>query len=759
MVLLLALVVGFSSLGPCGIARAGDIDVKPTPTFVGSQSCAGCHAGEHMAWRTSQHARAMQHAGADSVLGNFANSTFRHGKVVSTFYRRGDRFFVRTDGADGKLAEFEIRYTFGVAPLQQYLIEQRDGRVQALSIAWDTRPAAAGGQRWFHLYADQKVDHRDELHWTRRSQNWNFMCADCHSTDVRKNHDAGRNTFRSAWSEISVGCEACHGPGSNHVTWARGQGSDPAKGLTIDLSERARAQWTIDAVTGNATREPARARDTEIDTCAQCHSRRSQIGEGFHAGLPFQDFYRPEVLSPGLYHADGQQRDEVYTWGSFRQSRMYHAGVTCSDCHEPHGQKLRAQGNAVCATCHLPAKYDTQDHHHHPGSGAGTKCVECHMPVTTYMVIDPRHDHSLRVPRPDRTISLGTPNACNACHRENDAKWAAGFLDRWHGHKPEGFQRFAEALGAAARGAPDAGPGLVAVARDQAYPAIARASALEALARFRSRAALDVASAGLADTDPQVRRVSVGVLATLPALQRLKLLWPLLEDPVRTVRIEAAQALADAIASGSVLQRRAFDRAAAEFEAAQRFNADRPEARTALGGFYASQGRVDDAHEQWRAALALDRGFVPAYVNQADLFRAQGRESDAERTLREGLRQAPTNAALHHALGLAMVRRGAGASGLAELQRAATLAPSDLRFAYVHAVALNAAGKVKAALAEIERALKLAPDDRDLLVAAITFRRDAGDLPGARPYAERLIRRDPGDAGAAQLARSVGASP
>lgn len=701
----------------------------------------------------------MQHVSPETVLGNFANTKYRYGSVESTFFRRDGRYLVRTDGADGKLADFEIKYTFGVAPLQQYLIEFRDGRVQALSIAWDSRPAGEGGQRWFHLYPDQKVDHRDELHWTRRSQNWNFMCADCHSTDVRKNYDPAKNTFRTTWKEISVGCEACHGPGAAHVAWTRDKPHDPSKGLTVGLAERAGAHWTIDATTGNATRDHPREHDTEIDTCAQCHARRSQIAEGYHAGLPFQNFYRPTALSPGLYHADGQQRGEVYNWGSFLQSRMYHAGVTCGDCHEPHGQQLRAPGNGVCATCHLPAKYDAPTHHHHPGTGAGTRCVDCHMPPTTYMVIDPRHDHSLRIPRPELTVSQGTPNACNGCHRESDAEWAAGMVERWTGHPLRGFQRYAEAFGQAERRAAEAGPSLAAVAADRTHPAIARATALEALGPYPSRATLDAARTGLADPDALVRRASIGTLATLPATQRLSLIAPLLDDPVRTVRIEAADVLADAMASAAPSQRTAFERAAAEFEAAQRFNADRPEARAALGGFFARQGRLDDAQVQLKSALALDRGFVPAYVNLADLLRARGREAEAERVLRDGVRQAPRDGALHHALGLTLVRRGSGAQALAELKRASTLAPQDTRFAYVLAVALNSAGKTKEALAEIDRALKLHPDDRDLLIAAITFRRDAGDRIGARPHAQRLSQRYPGDPGAAQLARSVGAEP
>ena len=699
----------------------------------------------------------MQHASADTVLGNFNNAKFRYNGVESTFFQRDGKYFVRTDGADGKLADFEIQYTFGIMPLQQYLIPFPDGRMQALSIAWDSRPKEQGGQRWFHLYPNEKVDHRDELHWTKRSQNWNFMCADCHSTDVNKNYDAAADKFNTTWKEISVGCEACHGPGSAHIAWAGSKSSDASLGLTVRLNERAGVQWKEDAGSGNVVRSVPRDKDTEIDVCAQCHARRSQIADHYHAGLPFQDFYRPSLLTPDLYYADGQQRGEVYKWGSFLQSRMYHAGVTCSDCHEPHAGKLRAQGNSVCMACHQAAKYEATTHHHHAGTGAGTRCVDCHMPTTNYMVVDPRHDHSMRIPRPDLTVAQGTPNACNGCHAKNNAKWAVETMMRWYGHRPQGFQNYAGAFAFDEQGSAEAGPSLAQLAGDISQPAIARATALEDLASYPGRASVEAARSGLHDSDALVRRASAGTLAMLPPAQRLPLLAPLLDDPIRTVRTEAANTLADAMQAATPEQRAAFDRAAAEYEATQRYNFDRPEARASLGNFYARRGRFDEAKVQLRSSIALDQEFVPGYVNLADLLRAQSLDAEGERVLRDGLKHVPRSAALHHALGLALVRQGRNTQALAELQLAAILAPSDARYAYVYAVGLHSAGKMQAAIAELDRALAIRPDDRDLLVAAASFRQEKGDAAGARKYGKRLYERYPDDPDAALFARQLGA--
>jgi tetratricopeptide (TPR) repeat protein len=713
----------------------------------------------------------MQHATAETVLGNFNEARHAFQGVTSTFFKRDGRFFVRTDGPDGRLADFEIRYTFGLAPLQQYLVELPGGRLQALAVGWDTRPKEAGGQRWFRQYPDEKIDHRDELHWTRRSQNWNFMCADCHSTDLRKGYDPSGDRFDTRWAELNVGCEACHGPASNHVAWAANRGPDPTRGLTVALDQRREVTWTIDPATGNAVRSTPNERRTEVDVCAQCHSRRAQIAEGYHAGKPFLDHYLPALLEPPLYHPDGQQREEVYVWGSYLQSRMHAKGVTCSDCHEPHSQQLRAPGDAVCAQCHLPAKYATAAHHHHGEAGPGSACVDCHMPATDYMVIDPRRDHSFRVPRPDRTVTIGTPNACSGCHADRPAAWAAERIQAWTGSTPGGQQTFAEAFSAAHSGDRTAAPRLAELLADPAQPALVQASAAKALGGFAAPELPSALRAGLAHRDPLVRLGSLQALDGWAPQGYARAVVPLLGDAYRTNRIEAVRLLAGMPTEQlAAVDRVAFDSAAREYEASLAYNADRPESRTALGTFQAARGRMAEAEQSLRAAIAMDPLHVPAYVNLADVARAQGRDADAEAVLREGLAAiagsagpnapSPQAAGLYHALGLTLVRLGRNSEALDAVATAARLAPDSVRFAYVHAVALNSAGDVEGALTEIDRALALRPDDRDLLIAGALFARDAGLAPRAAEYADRLRRAYPDDPEAAALAAElVGPGP
>jgi predicted CXXCH cytochrome family protein len=681
----------------------------------------------------------MADANDQSVLGRFDGATFSYAGTTSTFSKRDGAFYLRTDGAGGRLADFLVKYTFGVYPLQQYLVEFPDGRLQVPSIAWDARPKNEGGQRWFHLYPQERITHDDELHWTRPAQNWNFMCADCHSTGLRKAYDRAADRFETRWSEISVGCEACHGPGSRHVEWAATLGSDQpasrdeAKGLNVQLDERRGSAWSINPASGNAFRSHPRATEREIQVCAQCHARRGQIAEGYEAGKPFLDHYRPALLSTPLYHADGQQRDEVYNWGSFLQSKMYAQGVTCSDCHNPHTGKVRAENNTLCAGCHLPKKYDMASHHNHAPGSAGAACVGCHMPTTSYMVVDPRHDHSLRVPRPDLSVTLGTPNACTGCHTNRTASWAASQVKGWYGHEPQGFQRFAAAFGATGSTTPNQQDQLGVIADDGTQPPIVRATAVATLDASASRAALDAVARSLRDPNALVRLGALQSLAGIPPNVRLPLVAPLLSDPLRALRIEAASLIAGVPADQlRTDERAAFERAAGEFVETQLYNADRPEARVNLGTFYGSRGDVMKAEDEFKAAIRLDPSFLPAYVNLADLLRVLGRDSDGERVVRQALEIAPRNGMLHHALGLALVRLSRTGEALRELERASVLEPENVRFAYVYAVALHSGGRVDAAIETLEKALTAHPDDINVRTALASFKQSRGPTTPAR---------------------------
>jgi len=729
------------------------------PTYVGKEQCAKCHAQEAEDWSHSDHALAMQKASDKSVLGNFNDQQFTKDGITSRFHKKDDKFYVQTDGPDGKLQDYELAYTFGYFPLQQYLVSFPNGRLQSLVLAWDSRAKDQGGQRWFHLYPNQKMPHSDPLHWTGPNQTWNYMCADCHSTNLRPNYDLAKNSYDTTWSEINVSCEQCHGPGSQHVVWARARKNSSeekaggANGLTVDLKTVSGSWWLMKPadVTMHWKGQP-RTR-TEFETCAPCHSRRRPITSHYQPGQHFLDAYVPNLLEEGVYFADGQILEEDYEYGSFVQSKMYHEGVSCSDCHDPHTGKLPPVSlNQACGKCHLLAKFGAPEHHHHKAGSAGALCVNCHMPTRTYMVVDVRRDHSFRVPRPDFSVAYGTPNACTQCHKDKPAKWASDALLKWYGPNRLREPRFVAAIDAGRRGSVTAEKQLASLITDTAQPGIARATALSLLPRYLTSVTLPAIQAALADTDALVRREAVRALESFPVRDRVGLAVPLLADPIRSVRIEAARLLAGT--SSDLLQegvKSALDRASAEFIASELATAERPESHQNLALFYAQMGRFSEAEGELQTALRLDPGSVPAMVNLADLYRMQNRDDLSQQWLEKAVAAAPNAAEPVHALGLLKVRQKQYPEALSLLAKAATLQPENVRYSYVYAVALSSSGQASKAITILEQAHKRRPSDRDVLLALITIGRDSGNSPLAIQYARHLAELSPGDPQAQQL--------
>jgi Flp pilus assembly protein TadD len=374
------------------------------------------------------------------------------------------------------------------------------------------------------------------------------------------------------------------------------------------------------------------------------------------------------------------------------------------------------------------------------------------MPARTYMVVDPRHDHGFRVPRPDLTVKLGTPNTCNACHADKPAQWAADAIAGRFGPQRKGFQTYAEAFHAVRNGRAGAAELLTRVVRDPATPSIARASALVDLGAWLSPALLPDFRRDLADPDPLVRIGALRGLERLPPQLLPELAARLLKDPVRTVRLEAVRLLARVPPRDFAAEDRiAFDQAAAEYIAAQRLNADRAEARTNLGVFFAQTGAMAAAEAEYVAAIRVEPAFIPATVNLADLYRTQQREADAERVLRQALAGNPTQAGLNHALGLLLVRLRRLPEALELLRKAAEVEPEQARYAYVYAVALDSAGRGSEAVAVLEGNQQRHPQDIDTLLALISINRTLGQSAQALGWAEKLYGIAPATPGLRQL--------
>ncbi len=701
--------------------------------YVGSTACGACHAEQLTLWTGSHHDRAMEVVNERTVAGNFNDTRFTHEGITSRFFRKAGKYFIHTQGPGGESRDFEVKYTFGIDPMQQYLLDIGGGRLQAFSVAWDTRPRATGGQRWFNLQAEENVAPGDPLHWSGPFYNWNLRCASCHSTNLRKNFDLAARTYDTTWSEIDVGCEACHGAGGKHVEWA-----------SSDKSKRADS---------NGLRASLQDARTEIETCAPCHSRRHVIAQAAQPGARYLEHYVPQLLREGLYFADGQIEDEVYVYGSFLQSKMHAAGVRCGDCHDPHSARLRVASNATCIQCHNPGgnprfptlkrrAYDDTQHHRHKTGSEAAQCVNCHMAARTYMVIDDRRDHSFRLPRPDLTEAYGVPNACNRCHAKETPKWAAAAVTKWFG-----AERPADWTGAIASGRlgrPEALPALEQLVGDTSQPAIVRATAVELLTGFGPRGT-QAALAQVGDDSALVRIAAAAALDTLPPEAR-QVGTPLLSDPVRAVRIEAARPLvAMPAAQVGPEEVRALAAALDEYRAAQGENLDTPEAHLNLGLLQLALGEVDAARHSYESAIDIGPYFLPAYINLADLYRMTGNEADAELVLQRALETDGASAAALHALGLSLVRQRRTDEGIAALAKAAQLDPEGARYAYTYAIALHSTGKPDESVAVLQAAYERHPADIDILSALVGIHRERGEIGDALLFARKLQQLVPED--------------
>ena len=704
-----------------------------TADYVGSEACGKCHEAEHHDWLGSHHEQAMQVANRSTVRGDFEGAIARYFSETVRFERRSEEFFVTALDADGNEREFPVRYTFGAVPLQQYLVETEPGRLQAFPFAWDTRDKREGGQRWFHLQPEEYIAPGHPLHWTGSEFNWNNGCADCHSTRLRKGYDRKTRRYATSFEEVSVGCEACHGPGSQHVAAVKEGREQEAGFFSRALPGQGTRVWKL---------EPGRdiavlafhAPSDELTTCAPCHSRRADLGDD---ALDFHDRYRLAALDELLYFDDGQIKDEVYVFGSFLQSKMYAAGVVCSDCHEPHTGTLRAEDNALCTRCHKASVYDRTSHTLHASGALGSLCTECHMPKRTYMVIDDRGDHRFEVPRPALSARIGAPDPCTTCHSDKSPAWAERQIGRRFASRSD--HPFAEALHAARSQSPGAEPLLIELVANGTAPALARASALLELRTLRSRALPALLMRASTDPSPIVRR-SVAVAArALPNDLRPALTTALLSDPVRSVRIEAAATLLEIDRRAwKSSDRRAFELAAAEYEAARSFGSDRGDGLVDLAHLAFVDRNPTKAEAILREALAVDPTFTAAHVNLADLYRELGRQEDSEEVLREALDVAADRATIEHALGLALVRLQRHDEALGHLRRAHTLRPEAVRFGYVLAIATFDRGRTSESLAVLRALHERYPANVEVLMLLSTYSGELGRDRDAARFAAKL---------------------
>jgi tetratricopeptide (TPR) repeat protein len=714
------------------VSSAADVD------FVGSVRCESCHQGAMVDWKQSDHYLAMAHASPASVLGDFSGVSVNFHNIESRLYQRDSEYLIETLGADQKRHEFVISYTFGHYPLQQYLVAMDGGHLQALNIAWDSRDEGEGGQRWIHLQPNEPITTESPFFWTRHLQNWNTRCAECHSTNLEKNYDVEKNTFDTKWSEINVACEACHGPGSDHVSRAESKTLGEESGL---INAGSSLKWKFGE--GESIAHPEGEKTDEyLNMCGGCHSRRAIIDD-LDSTATYHDQYQIALLDEGLYYPDGQIQDEVYVLGSFLQSKMHAKGVTCMNCHQPHTGKLILQGNNLCAQCHLSTEYDTTSHHFHPSGSEGTQCVECHMPETNYMLVDERRDHKFGVPNPAVSEKLGTPNACNGCHKGTTGAWAVGALAGWL-KEPLNTDAYSELVAAARLGDPVTTRGVIAAVADESSSAILKATLLEQLSVFPSRVSAEAAANYLMDENPLVRSGAIRSLRGAPSQLRWQLLSPLIEDPVKSVRMEVAISLSTMPSDIPLEDIGSFVSLMNEYRGSLSKSIDMPSTQTSLGILELNLGDPLKAEQAYEGALRIEPNYIPAMLNLADLYRATNREAMAVPLLQSALEVAPDSGAAQFSYGLSLVRQREYETAIPYLRAATERQDSQPRYAYVYAIALDSVSRTDEALVFLNQANKDWPNQYDLLVTEVRYMEKQGRTDGILVLISKLSQIAPG---------------
>ncbi len=708
-------------------------DVMKTALYVGGEQCQSCHAGEFNDWKKSDHNLAMQHANDSTVLGNFNNATYISDGVTNKFFKKEGKYFINTQGDDGKNHDYEVLFTFGYYPLQQYLISFPGGRMQSTRVSWNTRE-----KKWFHQYAGQKVYHKDWLHWTGNSQNWNTMCASCHSTDLQKNYDAVTDTYKTTWKDINVNCESCHGPGSNHIDFINSEvykGGERIKNSGLDY-----AKDTISQL--------------QLNTCAPCHARKADLSQAMiHLGEIMDDMI-PQVISDEFYFSDGQIKEEDYEYGSFAQSKMFHNNVRCSSCHNPHSGKLKIEGNNLCLSCHTP-KYDTPEHHFHALNTEGAQCINCHMPAKTFMGIDNRRDHSFRVPRPDQSILYETPNTCNSCHKDKTQKWAADAIVKWYG--PERKYHFSDDLAPGSLLNDKSESHLVKLLTDTSQPEIARATAVEYLGKIQTQRSADALILALNDLKPLVRYHALRSLENFNADVWKQSAYICLTDKVRAVRIAAADLYHRLPKDDIPLSAKsAYEPADSENKNYLYYQTDFSVGNVMVADYELQDGDYLNAIIHYVRGLKKDSLMNYARLNLAATYNSTGKNQEALKTLKEAATIDPANDRIFYNLGLLYNELGNVPLTLENFQKASRLNSQNPGLYYNYGLALQQQGKLKEAEQILLKGIGLSPQATNINYA-LAYLYMKQNLPDkARKHAEVLKRNDPQNPDYQVLYQSLG---
>jgi len=699
----------------------------PFQTSVNSatqQACLNCHADTVHRWAASDHGKAMQEVNSNSVLGDFNDAVVNHFSQSAKFSKKGPTYSIRlTEG--NTTTDYNVKYVFGHYPLQQYLVQTDNGKFQVFPFSWDSRSEAEGGQRWFPVYPEEDVQKNDRLHWQQPVQNWNGMCADCHSSGLERNYNSKNDEFDTQFTNINVGCKSCHTMNADHSVTSTNK-PDYTKQLAKS-EQQAIGRWLMQSGEKIASWQGPERDNNFMETCFGCHALRTPLQDGISPEEPFLDQFSPMFLLNPLYYADGQINEEVYVYGSFLQSKMYAAGVNCLDCHNPHTMKIKVQGNGLCLQCHAADEYNVQSHTNHPPSSSGSQCVNCHMPTKTYMGVDVRRDHSFSIPRPTISDQLGSPNACLSCHSRKSNQWAAENIKDWFGSLPSqslSERRYIQIMHGERLTLRQA----MAVIYDSSLPVIKRATIIASLPQLVEKLSDQKIRNLVTHKEPLIRLAIAQIGALLSPEERLKSYSKLLNDEFRAVRVAATNNMV-----GLGLTTPEFKSAYNELVVANDTNSWRGEGNLNQSLVAYRQGDLEGALRLLRHGIKVDPYFAANYINLAELFRSVGNHEQESATYEAALQALPKNAVVQYSYGMYKIRRQELKTAISAFKKATDIAPTDGKNWYILALALDKAGDTADAVAVLKQGL-LMNETNSLRELGVILSEKIGDKPSMKYF-------------------------
>ena len=704
-------------------------------SYVGANQCKSCHANQYADWLKSDHFKAIQEPNDSSMLGDFNNKSYQADGVTSTFFKKDGKYYINTQGEDGKNHDYPIKYSFGHFPLQQYLVEFPGGKLQATRQSWDSKD-----KKWFHQYKNQKIYQHDWLHWTGNAQNWNTMCAQCHSTNLKKNYDIDKDSYQTKFDLLNVSCEACHGPGNNHISYINGTDYQSGKKTAQSFLSLTKNSKQLD----------------QINTCTPCHAVQNDVAADLIASNELLDNHVPAVPNTERFHADGQVNDEDYTYASYLQSKMYTRGVQCSNCHNPHSGKLVLPGNLTCLQCHSKT-YNEPSHHFHTVNTAGAECKNCHAPGKYYMGNDLRHDHSFRVPRPDLSVQYATPNACNNCHKEKPAKWAADAVVKWYG--PKRKYNYVDDLIPGSKVNDASEPHLLKLLADTATPNIIKATAVNYLGLINTANSLNGLMLALKSSDAQIRYEALRSLFTFPKNSLdMNGIAPLLVDKVRAVRIAAADLISTLSPNVAVPSQylTAFESGKAELEKNILHQADFAHGNIGIADYYQKNGNYAAAEKFYLRTLKKDSLANIARLNLAVTYNTQGKNNEAVQILLLAVKTDPQNDRAWYNLALLYSELKETEKAIMAFEKALVLKTTINRLYYNYGLQLQQLGKYEKAVMVLKQGIAQFPNDEAIHYALAFVFLQNRQIEKATPHILFLKKVNPNNPDYQQLFTAIG---